>query len=596
MRSAPSEARARPRRLRRPWVLGVLLLLLVVIACLAWVGVRTALAVEELRAAEPLAATAQDALGGGDADAAAEAIAALSEHTAAAAGLTSDPVYRLVELVPLLGPNLDAIRRSSGALDSVVSTGLSPLAPLAAGLSESALAPAGGVIDLEPFVAAAPALSTASSVADAASMELGEIDQDALLPPVAEAVSRLDGILSSTRSTVSAAANTAALLPAMLGAEEQRQYVLLFQNNAEVRASGGIPGALALVATSDGSFALDGQTTANDFPEYPESVVPLDAATLNLSGDLVGRKMQNVGLVPDFPTTGPIVAEMWKLQFGTEIDGVIAVDPVTVGYLLRATGPLTLPTGDIIDSDNAVDFLLSGVYAKYPDTTTQDLVFAATARAVFTALSSGGADTRALVTALATASDERRILIWNARADEQQLLEGTTFAGTLPDSNVGASTIGVFFNDVTGAKMDYYLDASASAGVIHCTGDSRTYRTTIDLTSSAPADAATSLPAYVTANGAFGVPPGDIRTRVLVYGPVGASTARVSVDGTETPAQFVGQFGRPVVQLVLDLAPVQTHSVEVVFEGAVSSTTAPVLQLTPLIRPPDIEIASPKCT
>ena len=47
----------------------------------------------------------------------------------------------------------------------------------------------------------------------------------------------------------------------------------------------------------------------------------------------------------------------------------------------------TLPTGDQLTADNAVQLLLSDVYARYPVPAHQDLFFAAAADAVFDAVS-----------------------------------------------------------------------------------------------------------------------------------------------------------------------------------------------------------------
>jgi len=35
---------------------------------------------------------------------------------------------------------------------------------------------------------------------------------------------------------------------------------------------------------------------------------------------------------------------MWQQRFGEKVDGVIALDPVVLSYLLRATAPSCCPT------------------------------------------------------------------------------------------------------------------------------------------------------------------------------------------------------------------------------------------------------------
>ncbi len=41
-------------------------------------------------------------------------------------------------------------------------------------------------------------------------------------------------------------------MPAFLGADGDRNYLYVFQNNAEVRSTGGLPGNISLVHASDG--------------------------------------------------------------------------------------------------------------------------------------------------------------------------------------------------------------------------------------------------------------------------------------------------------------------------------------------------------
>ncbi len=81
------------------------------------------------------------------------------------------------------------------------------------------------------------------------------------------------------------------------------------------------------------------------------------------------------------------------------------------------------------------------------------------------------------------------------------------------------ASFGVYFNDGTGAKMDYYVKRTAQL-VKQCTGtEYGEVKVRITSTNTAPVDAATSLPAYVTGGGIFGVPPGSVQTNVIAYGP-----------------------------------------------------------------------------
>src|SRR5205814_1553906 len=134
----------------------------------------------------------------------------------------------------------------------------------------------------------------------------------------------------------------------------------------------------------------------------------------------------------------------------------------------RATGPLAMPTGPALGADNAVRLLLADAYARMTSTVDKDDYFTAAARTVFTALSEGRAEPRTALAALARAAGERRLLVWSAHEDEERELAGTVLEGALPLADGATPTVGVFLNDGSGAKLDYYLRNTAEVAVTGC--------------------------------------------------------------------------------------------------------------------------------
>lgn len=568
----------------------------VLVGCALWVGIRTALARTELDAAVPLANEVRLELLAANGDSAAESLAKLSEHTGEAVELTSDPIFAAAQFVPVLGSNLSAFRQIAESVNQVASEGLAPLVPIAGTIDATSLRPAEGAIDFSPLVEAAPALKASRDVLQQADADVAAIDTSTTLPPVTDAVERLSQLVGGAADTVTVAANTAELLPAMLGSTGDRNYLLVFQNNAEVRASGGLPGAFALVQTSAGRMSLTAQASAADFRQFSPPVSPIDEQTEALYGDGLARRIQNVNSTPDFPTSAVLASEMWREQFGVSVDGVVAVDPVLLGYLLEAAGPITLASGDVIDSDNAVQFLISEVYSKYPDPLVQDVVFADAARRVFDALASGSVDQTGLLEALQRGAEERRVLIWNVRDEEQTVLEDTSFAGAMPATNERDTVGGVFLNDLTGGKMDFYLRAQATAYSDTCASrEDRTWRTELELTSTAPADAATSLPIYVTGGQAAKVPRGTISTQVTIYGPVGSIVRGVQINDRAVRAQVVQHLGRGAAQVVIDLLPGEKTVVAVDLHRNDVSNAPASIHMTPLVHAPSNEVISVPC-
>ncbi len=148
----------------------------------------------------------------------------------------------------------------------------------------------------------------------------------------------------------------------MLGADRPREYLLLFQNNAEIRATGGMPGSWARISAENGRIDMVEQGTASDFPTADSPVVPLTEAEVAVYGEEYGAYFQDPGFAPDFQRGAEIWAAHWARRFpDVDLDGVLAIDPVAMSYLLDGTGPVSAE-GRRLTSSNAVEELLSRPY------------------------------------------------------------------------------------------------------------------------------------------------------------------------------------------------------------------------------------------
>ncbi|WP_420363711.1 DUF4012 domain-containing protein [Curtobacterium aetherium] len=588
MSDLPESRRAAVRRGSRArvvlWI--VLALVLLLIFAVAWVGARGVLAKRHLEQSVALVSTLRTQITDADTAAAQKTAKQLEDHASAARSLTGDPIWGAAQYTPFFGTNLRAVRDVAVVVDDVATGAVRPVAGVVGDLNQDAFTPKDGRIDLQPLVDAQPAVARATRTLSKATGAADAIDTTATLSPVTTAVNQLRNALGTVSRQASTANKVVQLAPAMLGHDGDRSYVLLFQNNAELRAGGGIPGAVALLQVKDGAISLGNQAAGSSFGPYEKPVLPLSADTTSLYGDITGRYMQDVNLTPRFDVTGALAREMWKQKFGQQVDGVLAIDPVTLGYILRATGPVQLPTGDTLTSDNAVRLLLSDVYAKYPDPTVQDAFFASAASAVFEKVSTGGFDTKKFITALTDGTKDNRLRLWSADKAEQEEITGTAIAGDLPTASARTREFGVYLNDGTASKMDYYLDKKVSVGSSVCRKDGRpTSVVEVTLKNTAPADAATSLPSYVTGGGQFGTEPGKIKTLVAVYAPANAIYLGASQDGKGAALQTTVDGKHPVAQLRTLLAPGESTTFRVAFLGEAKFAKAGVqAESTPGVR------------
>lgn len=576
-----SDGRLPVRRRWIGWTIGLLVSLLLI--AIGWVTVRGIGAVNDLQQVAKGASQLKATIASGDLDGAKPIARSIAHNAESAHNLTSDPVWSAFGALPWIGPNFSAVSDIAQIADDVSSDALTPLLDVAADFDLAGLGLTGGSIDLAPFADIAGPLGTADAALSAAQQQARRIDADATLPPLADAIRTMRSSVTEAATMVGSLRGAAVLLPTMLGGEGPRNYVLAMQNNAELRSSGGIIGSIALLHAEGGRITLQSQASTRDFPPL-DVALPLSDSTIALFEDRPGRYLQNITSIPDFREAGAAIAARWQGRFGGTVDGVIAVDAVVAKHLLAATGDLTFGPFTAT-SENITDVLLSEIYAAIPDPAAQDEIFAQAAGGLFGAALSGG-DPRALLGALAESAAEGRIRIWSAHEAEEAVLASSALGGTIPDDSVDATYVGVLMNDTTGGKMDYYTRAAIATAVGTCQGTPTT-QVRVTWTNTAPADAATSLPAYVTADGFYGVPAGTVRTLIAVYGPEGATASHIDRDGAEEGVQTAMIGDRSAVQHEVSLAPGESTTITIEFQGTGAGARLTEVLHTPLIEAPD---------
>jgi hypothetical protein len=559
-------------------------LVLLVLFVIVWVGVRALLARDELLGAVPVA----NRIGSQvltDGSEIGDDLEELQNRASAAAGLTSDPVWRIAESTPFLGNNLSAFRQAAALVDDLAVEALPPLSALSESFSLDSLQPRDGRLDLQVFSTAKPYLGEARAALDAANTAARKIDTQNTIPQIGSAVDQVVDLVANAEGVVDGLDTAASLLPSMLGADGPRSYLLLSLNNSELRATGGLPGAVAVIEASEGTLSLGALSSATALGEFDEPVLPLTAGEQTLYGDLLGTFLHDVNYTPDFPRSGELARAMWNERTGQSVDGVLAIDPVALGYVLNATGDIEAGDGITLTSSNAAEVLLRDAYSLFPDPDEQDAFFASVTGTIFRAVTAGKTDASALLTALSRSADEGRIHVWSSRGEEQEQLRDTALSGEVPVSSDSSTAYGVYLNDATGAKMDFYLDGAIAIASAVCRNDQRpNFEVKLQLTSSAPLDAATSLPSYVTGDGIYGVEPGNIRTNVFVYAPQGSVPYSVTIDGEEFAFVAADEGNNSVAGVTVELRPGESSVVSMKFVGLAGAARPAELQHTPMAR------------
>lgn len=248
--------------------------------------------------------------------------------------------------LPRVGPSLAAApvlwQAGQDLLDYGVVAGAA-LAPAAEAMLQGQLEPeqAFGQLDAQ-LIEQGPVLAALAGRGHDSVQRIAALDASALLPQLRGPVAQVQ----SLSPVITAAVDGLPLLPAMMGASEPRTYLLLAQNNHELRATGGFISAMGTLQCDGGlprltSF-VDSYQVENWEAPHPD---PPEALRRTMGLDLWVTRDGNWW--PDFPTSARAVADLYTLNQDTPVAGVVAVDMAAAERLLEVLTPLPVAGGRI---------------------------------------------------------------------------------------------------------------------------------------------------------------------------------------------------------------------------------------------------------
>ena len=498
------------------------------------------------------AASAQSAVAARDLEALKVEAASLSTTATAFASHTDGPLWDAAAVVPWLGDQVVPVQAAADAMVVLVDDVLAPLGDggSLAGLQLPTVVD--GRLDPDALTEYLPTLERAAAALEQQDAALHAVDTTGAVEPVAAAVDRLHSEIVSLRPELDAAVIAAKLLPTMAGGEGERQYLVMVQNNAEPRALGGIPGAVFVLTVDDGRFDLGEYFNAAQLGQIAEDPLVAREDEVALFTSRIERFPQNTTFTPEFPRAAQLTAQFVQRYNGLEVDGVISIDPVALGYVL-ADAPARDIAGVQVSGANLAQVMLNEVYFRFEDPAAQDAFFQAAAGALFSEVLSGGAG---MIPALERATEEGRFMVWSAHEDEQELLAPTTMGG---DFMTMTDAAGVFINDGSGTKIGYYLDVAAtSEGAVCRVGEQTLLTVEVSHTFAGPLE---TLPPYLAGDYAE-VPFGWFGGNVLVYPPQGYAITNVTLDGQAVATRGAVHGERSVTQMWIELEPGATGVIQ----------------------------------
>ena len=475
----------------------------------------------------------QDALGNNDYAAAAQSAQHAGELTHDLSSELSSPLWTVASIIPVYGQDIGGMRDLMAALDNAFDEGLVPLTQTLRDNPPDSLISADRRINvaavtqlLDAVQGAAPSMQKCADVVEA--LPAMHIEQlRSVMEPAKEK-------LVSLNRAFQRAAALAPVAGPVLGANGNRTYLVVAQNSAELRSSGGFPGSMGTLEIRDGEIIL------NDFSRVYDMLTDTNPVSVSITDEEYALfdafnmdYPRDAGIDPDFTRVASIWASSYEEKNAAHLDGVISITPSVVQDILAIVGPVVLSDGTELNGSNATAVLQHDMYWKYlseganPDGTgndTTDALFAQAAHETFNKLFSNlNVDTMIKFAAcMAKDMEDRTVMLWLTDEGEQAILSSLNCSGAL-NTNPMQPELGVFFSLWIGSKMGWYVDIDNQVLESKRNADgSYTYKMQTAFANNISADELPAAGGYIVGV-QEGYDYGVLYPTLLIYAPAGGS-------------------------------------------------------------------------
>lgn len=487
------------------------------------------------------------------------------------------PIGQLGRAVPVVSQHLLKLDELSGLASDVVASArlTSGDADMASFKSEQ------GTVNLDEVRDLSLSLEATVRTLARAERTLAQPSEPWIVPQVAERVSSFRVEMLDADREASALLDLTRRLPAMLGGETERRYLLVLPTLAEARGSGGVIGNYGELT------AVGGRLSLAKFGRQVELIGgdAISERTVTAPPDFLSRygrfglttTWSNVNMSPDFEAVAAAMAELYPQSGGRDVDGVISADPFALQALLGVLGPLSIPGWpEPLNETNTARVLLHDAYVANPDAQDDRITLLSdVTTGVWEKISTAGVpNPRSLVERMAPVARHRNLQIWMRDPAEQNYITRVGLAGSLQAD--GGERFGVVVNNASANKIEYFLHRTIDYDVrINDSTSTVESTATIALRNDAPAE---GLPDYVIGNFVRVDPPprGTSLLYVSVY-----STLRLSglaIDGTPVPEREIErdtESGMNVYSTWVPIPARSTRTLEVTLTGKAPDAGGP---------------------
>ena len=282
-------------------------------------------------------------------------------------------------------------------------------------------------------------------------------------------------------------------MQSLIGDGENKMYLLVAQNSAELRACGGFPGSVGTCTIKKGILKFNDFKTVYDVigQKHGSSIKFSDAEVKLFHKDWYVAKARSASANPDYPRC----AEIWAAAYGrnhkTKPDGVISLTPHIIQRLMPITGPVKLSNGVTLDENYCIWYLQHDVYFEYfgnpkykgKANDITDSLFSETANKVEDKLMNKLTmkNSLSLLQVLEESAKDRVFMIWLKDEEGQKSVKELGYSGEL-NNDPQNPEVGVYYSIKAANKLGPYVVLNTVIGDGELNSDgTMSYPVTVEL-------------------------------------------------------------------------------------------------------------------
>lgn len=362
------------------------------------------------------------------------------------------------------------------------------------------------------------------------------------------------------QALVEQAKSASKLMPKITGLEGKKSYLVLLQNNLELRPTGGFIGSYAKLDFDNGRLT---NIKVDDIYSLDGALKEVIAPPVDLRNDLNLERLylRDSNFDPDFPTSARQAEFFYRKEAGETVHGVIALDLKASGYLLDAVGGIDLPEyGEQVSGVNLFEKAISHAETNFfPGSQAKKNYLTSLQNQLFNKIFYlSKQNWPAIIQAIGKSLKEKHMLVYLEDPALFSYLASSNWSGVFPrsgEAREGETTdfLAVIESNMGANKANYYLQRKYALNVSFTKEGKVMHNLKINYKNTSPSEI---------------FPAGIYKNRIKVYTPLGSKLTKVTLGDTDITSQFTSfsDYGRSAFSALIQIAPKETKALVMEYE------------------------------